>query len=152
VYQAALISYAENSDLCCKVVLEKCNLLQLLDVVRPSTYEKLEGKIVLSIEFKQLLSGDESLSPKMTDACLSEETTMHLIVQYIKRYDVSILMRNIMVHLEAKMKNSSLTEQRIEKIMNIFEEIVYDDNSNDKKFVLLEYAPTNFALTWAIIV
>ena len=57
-----------------------------------------------------------------------------------------------MNHLEAKMKNLSLTEQRVEKIMKIFEEIMYDDNSNDKNFVLLEYAPTNFALTWAIIV
>jgi hypothetical protein len=45
-----------------------------LDVVRPSTYEKLEGEMVMSVEFNQLLSGDESLSPKMTDACLSEET------------------------------------------------------------------------------
>ena len=91
VYQAVLISYAEYSELCCKVVLEKCNLLQLLEVVRPSTYEKLEGEMVLSVEFNQLLFGDECLSPKMTDACLSDETIMHLIFQYIKRYHVSRL-------------------------------------------------------------
>ena len=122
VYQAVLISYAEYSGLCFKVVMEKCNLLQLLDVLRPSTYEKLEGEMVLSVDFDQLLFGDESLSPKMTDACLSNETTMHLhlIVQYIKRYHVSRLLQNIMKHLEAKMKNPSLTEQRVEKIMNIF--------------------------------
>ena len=91
VYQAVLISYAEYSELYCKVALEKCNLLQLLDVVTPSTDEKREGEIVLSIEFNKLLSGDESLSSKMTDACLSDETTLHLIVQYIKRYHVSRL-------------------------------------------------------------
>ena len=152
--QAVLISYAEYSELCSKVVLEKCNLLQLLDVVRPSTYEKLEGEMVLSVDFDQLLYGDESLSLKMTDACLSNETTMHihLIVQYIKRYHVSILLRKIMKQLEAKMKNPSLTGQRVEKIMNIFEQIMDDDNSNDKNLVLLDYTPTNFALTWAIIV
>jgi hypothetical protein len=152
VYQAVLISYAEYSELCCRVVLEKYNLLQLLDVVRPSTYEKLEGEMVLSVEIKQLLSGDKSLYPKMTDACLSDETTMHLIVQYIKRYELSRLMHTIMYHLEAKMKNPSLTEQHVEKIMKIFEEIMYDDNLDAKHLVLLYYAPTNFALTWAIIV
>ena len=36
--------------------------------------------------------------------------------------------------------------------MNIFEQIMDYDNSNDKNLDLLEYAPTNFALTWAIIV
>jgi hypothetical protein len=36
--------------------------------------------MVLSVEFNQLLSGDENLSPKMTDACLSDETITHLIV------------------------------------------------------------------------
>ena len=152
VYQAVLISYAEYSKLCCKVVLEKCNLLQLLEVVRPSKYEKLEGEMVLSVEFNQLLFGDECLSPKMTDACLSDETIMHLIFQYIKRYHVSRLLQKIMKHLEAKMKNPSLTEQRVEKIMNILEEIMNDDNSNDKNLVLLECTSTNFALTWAIIV
>jgi hypothetical protein len=84
----------------------------------------IEGEMVLSVEFNQLLSGDENLSPKMTDACLSDETITHLIVQYIKRYHVSILLPKIMKHLEAKMKNPSLTEQRVEKIMNIFEEIM----------------------------
>jgi hypothetical protein len=73
VYQAVLISYAE---LCCKVVLEKCDLLQLLDVVTPPTYEKLEGEMVLSIEFNQLLSVVENISSRMADACLSAKTTM----------------------------------------------------------------------------
>ena len=147
VYQAALISYAENSDLCCKVVLEKCNLLQLLDVVRPSTYEKLEGEMVMSVEFNQLLSGDESISPKMTDACLSDETIMHLIVQYIKKYHVLIHLPKIMKHLEVKMKNPSLTEQRVEKIMKIFEEIMSDDNSNDKNLVFLDYNAKNLMIS-----
>ena len=131
--------------------MEKCNLLQLLGVVRPSTYEKLEGEMVLSVEFNQLLSGDESLSPRMADACLSDETTMHLIVQYIKRYQFSKLSEKIIKHLETKI-NILLREQRVENIMNIFEEIMHDDNSNDKNLVLLGSTPTNFALTWAIIV
>jgi hypothetical protein len=55
-----------------------------LDVVTPPTYEKLEGEMVLSIEFNQLLSVVENISSRMADACLSDKTTMHLIVQYIK--------------------------------------------------------------------
>lgn len=56
-----------------------------------------------------------------------------------------------MKHLETKMKNPSLKEQRIEKIMNIFEQIMDDDHSNDKHIVLLDYTPNTFALTWTII-
>jgi SpoVK/Ycf46/Vps4 family AAA+-type ATPase len=148
VYQAVLISYAE---LCCKDVLDECDLLQLLDVVTPPTYEKLEGEMVLSIEFNQLLSVVENISSRMADACLSDKTTMHLIVQYIKRYKFSMLLQKIMKHLETKI-NMLLTKQRVENIMNIFEEIMDDDNSTDKNLVLLEYTPTNFTLTWAIIV
>jgi hypothetical protein len=44
VYQAVLISYAEYSELCYKVVLEKCNLLQFLDVVTPSIDKRREGE------------------------------------------------------------------------------------------------------------
>jgi hypothetical protein len=148
VYQAVLISY---SELFCEVILERCNLLQLLDVVTPPTYEKLEGEMVLSIEFNQLLSGVENISHRMADACLSDKTTIHLIVQYIKRYQFSQLFRNIIKHLETKI-NMLLTKQRVENIMNIFEEIMDDDNSTDKNLVLLDYTPNNFTLTWAIIV